>query len=178
MAAEFHLRPATLDDAVTLSEIGRVTFIQNFGHLYTEKNLNDFLDGTYMPRLQADEIAYPENHIMLACVGEKVVGYAKSGPNKLPIENPPQPAYELHRIYLLPEAQGLGAGAALLKDALDYFARKQAASVYIGVWAENHNAQAFYRKYGFEPVGQYHFMVGTQADEELILQMQLWSPAK
>lgn len=178
MTADFHLRPATLDDAVTLSELGRVTFIQNFGHLYSEKNLNDFLDGTYMPRLQADEIAYSENHITLACVGEKVVGYAKSGPNKLPVDNPPQPSYELHRIYLLPEAQGLGAGAALLQDALDFFARKQAASVYIGVWSENQNAQAFYRKYGFDVVGQYQFMVGEHSDDELILRMQVWSPAR
>lgn len=132
----------------------------------------------YMPRLQADEIAYSENQVTLACLGDKVVGYCKSGPCKLPVDNPPQPAYELHRLYLLPEAQGLGTGAALMRDALEFFALKKAASIYISVWSENTNAQKFYRKFGFDVVGHYHFMVGEHADDELILQMQLWSPVK
>lgn len=171
----FTLRPARIEDAEALSRLGRVTFIQNFAHLYTNENLQIFLDGTYAPKLQAEEIAHPDNHIMLAFKGDALVGYAKSGPCKLPVENPPLPAYELHRLYLLPEAQGTGAGAALMEDALAYFRAAGAASVYIGVWAENQRAQHFYGKFGFARVGEYHFMVGDHADNEFILQMQTWA---
>lgn len=169
------LRPARIEDAAALAELGRITFCQNFAHLYTEQNLQGFLEGNYAPKLQAEEIAHPENHITLAVDGEgALVGYAKSGRCKLPVDAPAQPSYELHRLYLLPEAQGSGAGAALMQDALDYFRAAGAASVYIGVWAENHRAQAFYKRFGFTQVGEYHFMVGDHADDEFILQKCDW----
>jgi diamine N-acetyltransferase len=168
-SAAFSLRAATPDDAAALSELGRKTFIENFGHMYSSRNLNDFLDGIYMPRLQLDEIAYPENRVALIWMNGNPVGYAKSGPCKLPVENLLQPSYELHRLYLMPEAQGIGAGAALMRDALDFCEERGAAGIYLGVWEENHKAQAFYKKFGFEYAGRYEFMVGEHADRELIL---------
>ena len=41
--------------------------------------------------------------------------------------------------------------------------------VWIGVWSENHGAQRFYARHGFEKVGEYGFTVGRTVDHEFIL---------
>jgi ribosomal protein S18 acetylase RimI-like enzyme len=41
--------------------------------------------------------------------------------------------------------------------------------LYVGVYSENFRAQELYRRYGFEKVGEYHFMVGDHADLEWIM---------
>ena len=41
--------------------------------------------------------------------------------------------------------------------------------LYVGVYSENFRAQELYRRYGFEKVGEYRFMVGNHADLEWIM---------
>jgi ribosomal protein S18 acetylase RimI-like enzyme len=42
-------------------------------------------------------------------------------------------------------------------------------TIWIGVWSENHGAQRFYARQGFEKVGEYGFAVGSTVDREFIL---------
>ena len=41
------------------------------------------------------------------------------------------------------------------------------------MFVDNHRARRFYERYGFEAVGRYDFMVGTHADEDLIMRLKL-----
>jgi RimJ/RimL family protein N-acetyltransferase len=53
-------------------------------------------------------------------------------------------------------------------------ARRQGAEqLYLSVFTDNIRAQRFYARYGFEPVGTYAFMVGTHADEDIIMRARL-----
>jgi ribosomal protein S18 acetylase RimI-like enzyme len=45
--------------------------------------------------------------------------------------------------------------------------------LYLTVYTENWRARGFYEKYGFVEVGPYAFMVGEQADEDLIMRVDL-----
>lgn len=166
------IRNATEADAEALSQIGRVTFVQNFGHLYSKQDLHSFLDGVYMPELQLQEIRTPENFIQLAECEGRVVGYAKSGPCKLPVPDMPSHSFELQRLYLDAHIKRNGLGTVLMHNALAYFRQKSAAAIYVGVWSGNHAAMAFYQRFGFHKIAEYHFMVGEHADDEWILQLQ------
>ena len=44
-----------------------------------------------------------------------------------------------------------------------------ASEMYLTVYTDNHRAKRFYERYGFEEVGPYSFMVGSQADEDIIM---------
>jgi ribosomal protein S18 acetylase RimI-like enzyme len=63
------------------------------------------------------------------------------------------------------EAQGLGAGRALLDAALEWLGGRR---IWLGVWSGNGRAQRVYEKRGFVKVGEYRFRVGETLDEELI----------
>lgn len=168
------LRKAVADDATMLSNLCRQAFCDAFTHLYSTADLHRFLDDVYTPAAQTAEINAPKNHVMIAEMAGKPIGYALSGPCKLPVEDMPANSYELQRIYLLTSATGQGAGTLLLQDAMRFFATQGAQAVYVGVWSGNLGAQKFYRQAGFEKIAEYHFMVGNQADEEWIMQHSTW----
>jgi ribosomal protein S18 acetylase RimI-like enzyme len=51
--------------------------------------------------------------------------------------------------------------------------RRGAEQLFLSVFTDNHRARRFYARYGFEPVGTYAFMVGTHADEDIIMRARL-----
>lgn len=174
MTASISSRPAQEDDAPALSALGRQTFIETFGGLYEPTDLNAYLDGTYAPELQLQEIRHPETRMQVMEDEGRLVAFCKSAPCYLPIEDKPANSWQIHRIYVLAEYKGKGLGRALLDDALQYFRDKSASAVYVGVWSGNHAAQGFYRRAGFEKWAEYHFAVGNQVDDEWIMRLMNW----
>jgi len=162
------LRPARVDDANTLTTLGRTTFTETFGHRYPAKDLEDFLATEHTPQKYA---AWAEDDRWGLWVAEQdgeVLGYALAGPCGLPHAEVTPDCGELKRIYVLAEAQGAGAGSVLMRQSLDWL-EKPGRKLWIGVWSENYGAQRLYARHGFEPVGTYDFMVGACRDHEFIL---------
>ena len=52
---------------------------------------------------------------------------------------------------------------------MDQTTERLSRTIWIGVWSENHGAQRFYVREGFEKVGEYGFKVGRTLDLEFIL---------
>ena len=63
---------------------------------------------------------------------------------------------------------------AELRPVLIEEARRRGSEVlYLTVFVDNRRARRFYDRYGFEDVGRYDFMVGSQADEDVIMRKAL-----
>ena len=53
-------------------------------------------------------------------------------------------------------------------------ARERGADeLFLSVFTDNARARRFYERRGFAPVGTYHFMVGTHADEDIVMRLAL-----
>ena len=163
-------RMAGPEDAPTLAELGRCTFVETFGHLYSPENLAAFLENHRPERWRVD-LSGPDLLVRVAEDGGRAVAYAKLGPPTLPFEAK-RPAIELRQFYVLGPWHGTGVAAGLMRWALAE-AKARAEELYLSVFVDNHRARRFYARYGFEEVGRYHFMVGTHADDELILRLAL-----
>ncbi len=162
------IRRATLDDASTLAELGRVTFIEAFGHLYTPGDLQAFIDESHSVAAYARALGDLDYALWLAEHDGVAIGYAQAGPCGLPHAEVQPGDGELKRLYLLRSAQNSGVGLALLQVALDWLERDGARALWISVWSENYGAQRFYGRHGFEHAGEYEFIVGEQRDREFI----------
>ena len=101
----------------------------------------------------------------------ELAGFASAGPTR--DDDDPHDVGELYTIYLLPVAWGRGLGAALLDTAQADLARRRHRTMTIWVLEGNTRARRFYEKYGFVEVGPYKFMVGEQADEDIIMRASL-----
>jgi GNAT superfamily N-acetyltransferase len=163
------IRRAKAHEGETLSQVCRATFTETFGHLYPPADLQAFLDSAYAPERLSRELGDPDTAAWLAEQDGYVVGYVQAGRCGLPHAHVTGNSGELKRLYLLAVAQNGGLGGRLFDTALDWLAARGLTDVWIGVWSENHGAQRFYGRRGFEKVGEYDFAVGSTLDREFIL---------
>ena len=163
-------RNATPDDAAALAELGARSFTETFGHLYSPDDLALFLENHTAERWRED-LLDPEFIIHVGDDDGQLVAYAKVGPPSLPFEPRGDPV-ELRQFYVLARYHGGGAARALM-DWVIATAREWGNELYLSVFVDNHRARRFYQRYGFEAVGRYDFMVGTHADEDIVMRLVL-----
>ena len=164
-------RSAKADDAAALAELGARTFTDTFGHLYQPSDLEIFLQN-HSPDNWDKELSDPAFEVRVAERAGVLVGYVKLGPPHLPFE-PRGEAAELRQLYVIEEVKGQGIADELIRWVIDRARDKRADHLYLSVFTENHRARRFYEKYGFEPEGTYAFMVGTHADEDIVMRLKL-----
>jgi ribosomal protein S18 acetylase RimI-like enzyme len=164
-----HLRTPIESDIPRLAKLGRDTFIETFGPLYSEKDLQSFLTEVYSDATVAQELADPTLTHQVIEHQDDLIGFAKIGPVHLPIENPAPGAMEIWQIYLRQEFLGQGLGELLLTWALDQLTVAGASEIYLSVFSENDRAIRFYQKHHFQKCGEYGFPVGDQIDQEWIM---------
>jgi ribosomal protein S18 acetylase RimI-like enzyme len=164
-------RDAGPADAATLARLGRETFTETFGHLYTPENLAAFLQSHNVGDWRA-ELSDPSFSVCLAEDVAHAAAYAKVGPPSLPFETKRR-AIELRQFYVLAAWHGRGVARALMDWVLAEARRRGAEELYLSVFVDNHRARRFYDRYGFEQVGTYDFMVGTHADLDLVMRLEL-----
>ena len=167
----FTYRDATAEDAALMARLGPETFTETFGHLYTPENLAAFLVNHKVENWTA-ELTDPRFTVRIAEQDAEAVGFAKVGPPGLPFEVS-GPTVELRQFYVLKPWQGTGVAQALMDWVLEEARRRGAEQLFLSVFTDNHRARRFYARYGFEPVGTYAFMVGTHADEDIIMRARL-----
>lgn len=164
-------RTAAPEDATAIAALGRQSFTETFGHLYTPENLAAFLVN-HSEENWREELGDPRFTVRLGEAGGEAVAYAKVGPPSLPFEVT-GPTVELRQFYVLKPWQGRGIAAELMAWVLDEARRRGAEEIYLSVFTDNPRARRFYERYGFEAVGRYDFMVGTHADEDIIMRRKL-----
>ncbi len=160
-------RSCSRDDAEVVDGLFRKSFCDTFAHLYRPEDLEAFLC-KFTVEAWEKELADERFAFQIAEVDGVPVGYVKLGPPELPVERC-GPAIELRQFYLLHEWRGAGVAHALMDWAMEEARVRGAREMYLTVFIENHRARRFYERYGFQHVGSYKFMVGEQADEDIIM---------
>ncbi|MBS0334149.1 MAG: GNAT family N-acetyltransferase [Proteobacteria bacterium] len=163
------IRRAGPADAELLSAIGSETFVETFGHLYPPADLERFLAEAYALERTRKDLADPAKAAWLVEADGQAIGYGQAGPCALPHPEVTADCGEIKRIYFRKAWQGAGLGAALFGRMVDWLQAHGPRPVWIGVWSENHGAQRFYGRRGYEKVGEYGFEVGDTVDREYIL---------
>ena len=166
--------PATLrrggaNDAQALAALAERTFRDVFGARSTPENMERHCARAFGPEVQARELADAGLVTMLAAESGRLVGFSQlylSKPHACIAAARPA---ELHRIYVSSEWQGRGVAQSLMRNALDTAASGGSDLLWLGVWEHNPKAIAFYRKFGFEILGDQPFMLGQDRQRDLIM---------
>lgn len=164
-------RTAGPNDSAALAELGKTSFTETFGHLYTPDNLAAFLPSHSAEKWRT-ELADPAFAVRVGEADGKAVAYAKLAPPSLPFEPRGRPI-ELRQFYVLKPWHGQGAAREMMTWAIGEAQRRGADEMYLSVFVDNHRARRFYEGYGFERVGRYDFMVGTHVDEDIVMRLGL-----
>jgi len=164
-------RPADAADAAAIDRVFRESFCDTFAHLYRPADLETFLGkftlDAWTSELEDDRFAF-----RVAEADGQIVGYVKLGPPALPVETKGS-SVELRQLYILKDWHGRGAAKVLMDWAIAEAKARGGSELYLTVYTDNHRAKRLYERYGFVYVGPYHFMVGEQADEDIIMRLNL-----
>jgi diamine N-acetyltransferase len=167
-----NLRIATKNDAEVLLSLSRKTFTQAFAAQNSEADMKAYLAENFTLARIREELKAPGVTFLLAYVNEQPAGYAKLSKNPN-AQLPDLKQAELERIYVLQKFQGQQAGKSLLELCLALAKQSGAEVLWLGVWEHNQKAIEFYRKFSFEQFGQHVFMLGSDAQNDLLLKLDL-----
>ena len=168
------IRLARKEDAPFIALLGRTTFTETFGHFFRDPNdLIDYYNVTFSVQKIEAGIEKPNNVFWIAFVNRLPVGYAKlklhSNSEFVESKN----VCQLQKIYVLKDFLSMRIGfrlqSLLLKKAKELNYNK----VWLSVLHSNERAINFYRKGGFEKIGNHDFQIGKENFEFIAMNKNL-----
>lgn len=170
---EVRIRPATPSDAAPLSLFAAEVFRATFEAKNDPADLERYLTDSFSPEKQVAEIADARFITLLAETPRGFAGYAQLCAGALPTCVTAMLPLEMKRLYVSPAQHGRGVAAQLMGAVIEAARAAGAKSLWLGVWERNPRAIAFYRKHGFERVGEHVFQLGADAQTDWIMQRDL-----
>lgn len=164
-----HIRKADIIDASNLAKLQERTFRDTFTETNTAEDLNIHCTTHYSEAIQARELADPGIEVLVCEHEQRLVAYAQLRWGQPPAcVNAARPA-EIQRFYVSKEWHGKGLAQDLMTAAIARALQRGADQIWLGVWEHNPRAIAFYRKWGFDEVGDHIFPLGTDPQRDIVM---------
>lgn len=169
------IRQATIADAELLSEIARQSFNEAFAD--NPKNhpedMKAYMDEAFSLETISSELVEKDTIYLIAEFENEVAGYAKIRLNSREDCISEGTAIELCRLYALEKFIGKGVGKSLMQTLFKISEENEFDIVWLGVWEFNYRAQDFYKKWGFEKVGEHVFQLGNDPQIDWVMERKV-----
>jgi GNAT superfamily N-acetyltransferase len=167
------IRTANKNDAELVLSLSRKTFVQTFAAQNSEADMQAYLAEYFTLARIREEFLEPNATFLLAFVNEIPAGYAKLNQ----VCHSELPAFskqtEVARIYVLQKFQGQKVGKVLFEICLAFSLQAGSEIVWLGVWEHNQKAIEFYQKFGFKKFSQHIFQLGSDAQTDHLMYLEL-----
>ncbi|PCE66518.1 GNAT family N-acetyltransferase [Sediminicola luteus] len=171
---EIEIKPATENEAPLIALLGRVTFDDTFGHLFSApEDVLEYLERTFSVTKITNSIKKSNNRFWLAWGGGLPVGYAKLKLHSDSGFGSSGTEAQLQKIYVLQDFLGQGIGEALQQAVFDRATAEQRPQLWLSVLESNQRAIGFYKKHGFEKIGSHTFSIGREDFKFIAMSKQL-----
>ena len=169
------IRPATLDDAKTLTDLAYTTFWDAFAHhpKNAPDDLNHYMRQAFNLEQTTKELGDENSVFLIAELDGEPAGYAKLITNTTEDGITAERPIELNRLYAHQQFLGKGIGQALMDACFERARAHDHDAMWLGVWEFNPRAQRFYEKNGFRVVGSHVFQLGEDSQTDLLMQREL-----
>jgi GNAT superfamily N-acetyltransferase len=133
---------AISSDFKTIQDIAYQTWPIAYGEILSKEQLKYMLDAFYNEATLKESVVNKGHHFILAQEGEVVWGFATFEHFSIKKET------KIHKIYILPSAQGKGVGKALINYVVNESKKQDSVTLFLNVNRFN-KAIIFYEKMGF-----------------------------
>ena len=173
MDEEISIRSCSLHDANTIVSLGIRTFRETFDELNTPENMMLYINKGFSLQKVKEEIQEEGSVFFLAEEAKKAVGYARIRNSEKPKALEDRPALEIERLYVDKKYLGKRIGFLLMSTCIQYAKKNGFDVVWLGVWEHNARAIDFYHKWDFERFGDHVFMLGHDAQTDLLMKKNI-----
>lgn len=140
----FSIINASEDFFPVINSLAHRTWPNTFGDILSKEQIAYMLEWMYSISSIKEQVEKKRHRFILVKKDDEFVGYASYEVNYNQSGNT-----KLHKIYVLPECQGTGAGKILMDEVIKRTAEAGNKSLLLNVNREN-PALGFYKKKGFE----------------------------
>jgi len=155
------IQQATPMEAQLIADIGAKSFIESHGHSGPVTDIESYVSMKFALPVVAEELTNPDNIFHIIYYQGRAAGYSKI------IFNSPHPLIndahvtKLERLYLLKEFYGFKLGLALFEYITDLSKKANQTGIWLFTWIRNERAVNFYKKAGFEIIGNADFKISA-----------------
>jgi len=166
------IRRAISSDASKLATLQEQTFRDTFAATNDPVDMALYCRTHYSPELQAREINNPELMTLVCDLDNELIGFAQLRKGESPECIAANRPVEIQRLYIDKAWHGKGLAQQFMARCIAEALALGADRIWLGVWEKNPRAIRFYQKFGFAAVGSHVFMVGSDAQRDLIMLRQ------
>jgi ribosomal protein S18 acetylase RimI-like enzyme len=168
MQAAIRIRRAVTDDALGLSVLAESTFRDAFANSNTASNMHQHCAASYGEPLQLAEIRDSSRETWVAESDGRLAAFVQLGLDTV-LPTSSERAVEIQRFYVDASHHGTGLAHQLMAHVVARAKAVGRAALWLGVWEQNPRAMAFYRKWGFDVVGEHTFNLGEDQQHDFIM---------
>ncbi|WP_277584571.1 GNAT family N-acetyltransferase [Psychrobacillus antarcticus] len=163
------IKKCTLEDSCKLQEVSYETFNETFKDQNSPENMNAYLERAFNLKQLEKELLNTSSHFYFVYLNNEIAGYLKVNTDDAQSEKMGDESLEIERIYIKNQFQKHGLGKYLLNKAMEITLESNKVKIWLGVWDQNENAIAFYKKMGFVQTGAHSFYMGDEEQIDLIM---------
>jgi len=163
------VRNVTITDLDLLREVSIQTFTAAFAHMNTAANMAYYLNQAFNREQLIMELNDVESQFYFLEQADDILGYLKINFGEAQTESVHSDAIEIQRIYLHPNAQGLGLGKQLIKLAEQIGVQQGCPLAWLGVWEKNEKSIGFYEKMGYTIFDSHDFPFGDDLQTDHLM---------
>lgn len=167
------IRPIKKTEVRKLQEISQATFYETFVNDCTPSDMDKFLNNDFGLERLSLELKNPESDFFFVESEDQIIGYLKLNRGKSQTEAKLKNSLEIERFYVIPSFHGKKVAQQMMKKALEIAESGHFDWIWLGVWENNARAIRFYEKHGFEKFDKHIFMVGTDAQTDVLMKKEL-----
>tara|TARA_B100001105_G_C22224764_1_gene371251 strand:+ start:165 stop:662 length:498 start_codon:yes stop_codon:yes gene_type:complete len=161
------VRKALFEDYNIIREIADRTWYTTYLSILSSEQLDYMLEMMYSPAAFSEQILIKNHHFLLASENGNILGFASYELNYH------TETAKVHKLYVVPEAQGKGVGQKLLSVIEHEALKNNNDKIVLNVNRFN-KAVNFYKKAGFEKAGEEDINIGNgYLMEDFIMKKEL-----
>jgi len=168
---EIQITPAGLNDIAFIRSVSERTWPSTYGHIISQEQIDFMLDWMYSDA-SLEKQMHTSCAFYIASIKNEdgqwdAVGFCSVSPDdeeegeyNSTEKVAGSKAHKLNKLYVLPSAQGTGAGKALLNKSIEVAKAADSSSLFLQVNKLN-TAYTFYLKHGFIKEAEFKFDIGN-----------------
>lgn len=150
-----NIRKATIQDIPLIRRISNETWPVTYGEILSQEQIAYMLDMMYSETALHQQLSHPDQEFFIA--EENGTAYGFMG---IQWNYPATGTTKLHKIYVLPSAQGKQVGKRLIQYIIGLLDSKNQSIIALNV-NRNNKARSFYEHLGFTITGEEDIDIGN-----------------
>jgi len=163
------IRRAVVDDAEAIAELAAASFSLACPPGTRQADLDAYIGSELTPARFRAHLADATRRTFIAVVDDRLAGYLMLGADAPPAAVTATRPMELCKLYVRAAHHGQGIADRLMAEARQAAVSAHHDALWLGVFQRNARALAFYRRQGFQVVGEQRFLVGSDPQEDYIM---------